>query len=68
MIQFLNLSGIVNCVTKSVDHLITLFVFVFVFVFAFVFSLSERSHLSTTALQCSEDAEIKSQLSDSLTQ
>ena len=28
MIQFLNLSGIVNCVTKSLDHKITLFVFV----------------------------------------
>ena len=30
-------------------------------------SLSERSHMSTTTLQFSEDAEIKSQLTDKVT-
>ena len=65
--QFLNFSGIINCVTNIPISLSLSLSCLCVFLFSFFLSLSERSHVSTTALQCSEDDKIKTLVIHSLT-
>ena len=61
--QFLNLSGVWSCITFVTKSLNCSHCLVFIFVlFPHPSDQSaERSHMSTTAQECSEDAEIDSQ-------
>ena len=61
--QFLNFSSIINCVTNIPISLSLSLSCLCIF----FLSLSERSHVSTTALQCSEDDKIKTSVIHSLT-
>ena len=65
--QFLNFSGIINCVTNIPISLSLSLSCLCVFLFSFFLSLSERLPVSTTALQCCEDDKIKTSVIHSLT-